>query len=224
MTEEVSVRERSGLLIETAERLFAAGVMSHSGHANLSARLDETRFLLTPGFAQGLRADQVAVVGIDGGVPGRGMESASMEIVHMHGVVYRLRPEVGAVLHTHSPAATAFAVAHQPLPCRTETMLRFGQAEEVPVAPWGPRGSDASVRGIADLLHQRPTTSAVLLANHGVLVFGPDPRQAADLLIAIEESAEAELAARVLGGAVDFPAGALDAVRMSMARAARVAQ
>jgi len=50
-------------------------------------------------------------------------------------------------------------------------------------------------------------------------VFGADPRQAADLLIAIEESAEAELAARALGGAVDFPVGALEAVRASMARA-----
>lgn len=205
-------------LVAVAERLFAAGVMSHSGHANLSARLSGDRFLLTPGFVTGLRADQVAVVGMDGRAIGQ-MVAASTEIVNMHGVVYRARPDVGAVLHTHSPAATAFAVAHRPLPCRTETMLRFGQAEEVPVVPWGPRGSDVSVRGIAGLLDARPTTSAVLLANHGLLVFGADPRQAADLLIAIEESAEAELAARILGGAVDFPAGALEAVRASMMRA-----
>lgn len=220
MTDESSEQVSAEVLVAVAERLFAAGVMSHSGHANLSARLNDEHFLLTPGFVRGLRADQIAVVGVDGRAVGGRIESASTEIVNMHGVVYRLRPDVGAVLHTHSPAATAFAVAHRPLPCRTEPMLRFGQAEEVPVAPWGPRGSDVSVRAIAHLLEQRPTTSAVLLANHGLLVFGPDPRQAADLLIAIEESAEAELAARVLGGAVDFPAGALEAVRASMERAA----
>jgi L-fuculose-phosphate aldolase len=56
----------------------------------------------------------------------------------------------------------------------------------------------------------------VLLANHGLLVFGADPMSAAQLVIAIEESAEAELAAAVIGGAADFPAGALDAVRASM--------
>ncbi len=218
MDDEPSRQECAEELVAVAERLFAAGVMSHSGHANLSARLSGDRFLLTPGFVTGLRADQVAVVGMDGRAIGQ-MVAASTEIVNMHGVVYCARPDVGAVLHTHSPAATAFAVAHRPLPCRTETMLRFGQAEEVPVVPWGPRGSDVSVRGIAELLDACPTTSAVLLANHGLLVFGADPRQAADLLIAIEESAEAELAARALGGAVDFPVGALEAVRASMARA-----
>ncbi|RMI30561.1 class II aldolase/adducin family protein [Nocardia stercoris] len=220
MTEPSTIAQQAELLVRTAEHLFEAGVMSHSGHANLSARLDDESFLLTPGFVRGLSTDQVAVVGVDGVVRGGRLQSAGAEIVNMHGVVYRARPHVGAVLHTHSPAATAFALAHRPLPCRTELMLRFGQAEDVPVVPWGPRGSDVSVRGVAEVLATSPTTSAVLLANHGLLVFGPDPRSTADLLIALEESAEAELAARALGGAVDFPAGALDAVRASMARAA----
>ncbi|WP_054811906.1 class II aldolase/adducin family protein [Nocardia arizonensis] len=220
MTNTSDIRESAERLVATARRLFESGVMSHSGHANLSARIDSERFLLTPGFVRDLHADQVSVIGVDGRVIEGRLRSASAEIVNMHGVVYRARPEVGAVLHTHSPASTAFAVAHRPLPCRTEPMLRFGQAEEVPVVPWGPRGSDVSVRGVAEVLDNRPTTSAVLLANHGLLVFGPDLDGAAELLIAIEESAEAELAARALGGAVDFPATALAAVRASMARAA----
>lgn len=128
---------------------------------------------------------------------------------------------VGGVVHTHSPAATAFALAHQPLPCRTEQLLRFGQAEPVPVAPWGPRGSDASVRGIADALANAPGTNAVLLANHGLLAFGPSPLAAARLVIAIEDTAAAELAAARIGGGIDFPPGALEAVRESMAWAGR---
>ncbi len=59
----------------------------------------------------------------------------------------------------------------------------------------------------------------MLLANHGVLVFGPGPREAAALLTVLEEAAEAELAACALGGAVSFPPGALEDVRASMARA-----
>jgi L-fuculose-phosphate aldolase len=123
-------------------------------------------------------------------------------------------------MHTHSPSATAFAVAHRPLPCRTEALLRFGQADDILVVPWGPRGSDVSVRGIAEVLEQHPTTSAVLLANHGLLAFGPDTGSTADLVIAIEESAEVVMAATILGGSVPFPDGALDAVRASMASAA----
>ncbi|WP_033220316.1 class II aldolase/adducin family protein [Kitasatospora phosalacinea] len=211
---------RADGLVEAARQLFEAGVMSHSGHANLSARLDGDRFLLTPGFVRGLAAHQLATVGLDGRLLEGELRSVSTEIITMHSTVYRARPQVGAIVHTHSPAATAFAVAHRPLPCRTEPMLRFGQPEEVPVVPWGPRGSDVSVRGIADVLERRPTTSAVLLANHGLLVFGPDAAAAGQLLVAIEESAGVELAAAAIGGAVDFPPGALEAVRASIARVA----
>ncbi|MEU1037103.1 class II aldolase/adducin family protein [Streptomyces sp. NPDC005907] len=215
--------ERANELVAAAEALFTAGVMSHSGHANLSARLDADSFLLTPGFVRGLRPEDLAAVSLDGRVLEGELRSVSAEIISMHSAVYRARPHVGAVIHTHSPSATAFAVAHRPLPCRTEPMLRFGQPEEVPVVPWGPRGSDVSVRGIVDVLdvlEQRPTTSAALLANHGLIVFGPDSVGTAHLVVAIEESAEAEIAAAAIGGAVDFPEGALAAVRASIARVA----
>ncbi|MFJ6721154.1 class II aldolase/adducin family protein [Streptomyces sp. NPDC091259] len=212
--------ERANELVAAAEALFTAGVMSHSGHANLSARLDADSFLLTPGFVRGLRPEDLAAVSLDGRVLEGELRSVSAEIIAMHSAVYRARPHVGAVIHTHSPSATAFAVAHRPLPCRTEPMLRFGQPEEVPVVPWGPRGSDVSVRGIVDVLERRPATSAALLANHGLIVFGPDSAATAHLVVAIEESAEAEIAAAAIGGAVDFPEGALAAVRASIARVA----
>lgn len=211
-------------VVEAAEYLFTAGVMSHSGHANLSARLDTERFVLTTtGAVRVLRPDQLATVGLDGRVLEGELGPENAEIVAMHSVVYRARPSVGGIIHTHSPAATAFALANRSLPCRAEPLLRFGQAEPVPVVPWGPRGSDVSVRGIADALESSPTTAAVLLANHGLLAFGPDPLMTARLVVAVEEAAEAELAeaelaAEAIGGAVDFPAGALEAVRASMAR------
>ncbi|SCF74045.1 class II aldolase/adducin family protein [Streptomyces sp. Ncost-T10-10d] len=211
-------KERADQLVEAAEKLIAAGVMSHSGHANLSARLDGEHLLLTPGFVRGLRPEQLATVGFDGQVLEGELQSVSAEIIAMHSAVYKARPHVGAIIHTHSPSATAFAVAHRPLPCRTEPMLRFGQAEDVPVVPWGPRGSDVSVRGIADVLERCPTTAAVLLANHGLLVFGPDSAATAHLVVAIEESAETEIAAAAIGGAVDFPPGAQEAVRAAITR------
>lgn len=177
MTTDVRrIPDEAHQLVEASRRLFEAGVMSHSGHANLSVRLDADRFMLTPGFVRGLRPEDLATVSLDGQVLEGELRSVSMEIIAMHSAVYRARPQVGAVIHTHSPSATAFAVAHRPLPCRTEPMLRFGQAEDVPVVPWGPRGSDVSVRGVVDALTHSPTTAAVLLANHGLLVFGPDPR------------------------------------------------
>jgi L-fuculose-phosphate aldolase len=218
MTSEAT-RNDAQQILDAVAVLFGAGVMSHSGHANLSARLDGGRFLLTTrGAVRDLRAEDLAVIDAGGEVLSGDLAPENREIVSMHQVVYAGRPGVGAVIHTHSPAATAFALAHRPLACRAEPLLRFGQAEAVPVAAWGPRGSDVSVRAIATLLGEHPTTSAVLLANHGLLAFGTDPVGTARLIVAIEESAEAEIAAAALGGAVDFPAGALEQVRASMAR------
>lgn len=209
-------------LAAAARHLFAAGVMSHAGHANLSGRIGPGRFVLTTtGMVRDLRADQVATVDLNGNVVVDGdLAPENAEIIAMHAVVYRARADIGGIIHTHSPAATAFALANKELPCRAEPLLRFGQAEPIPVVPWGPRGSDVSVRGIAAALDERPTTSAVLLANHGMLAFGADPMAAARLIVAIEEAAEAELAAATIGGAVDFPPGALEQVRASMARVA----
>ena len=213
------VPDSATAIVEASQLLFITAVMSHSGHGNLSARLAEDRFLLTAtGTIRDLSTAQLTTVGTDGQVLDGELGPENAEIVAMHSVVYQARPDVGGIVHTHSPAATAFALANRPLPCRTEPLLRFGQAEEIPVVPWGPRGSDVSVRGIAAALETYPTTNAVLLGNHGLLAFGADPLAAARLVIAIEESAEAELAATRIGGGVDFPAGALEAVRASMAR------
>lgn len=216
MTDNADSADLRAAIVQASRLLFTAGVMSHSGHGNLSARIDESRFLLTrTGVVRDLRPEQLATVTFGGDVEGE-LEPENAEIISMHSVIYNARDDIAAIIHTHSPAATAFALANTSLPCRTEPLLRFGQAQPVPVVPWGPRGSDVSVKGIAQVLAEQPGTNAVLLGNHGLLAFGPDPVATGRLVIAIEESAAAELAAAALGGAVDFPPGPLDAVRAGM--------
>ncbi|MHB8294119.1 MAG: class II aldolase/adducin family protein [Acidimicrobiales bacterium] len=208
--------------VEAARALFSNGVMSHSGHANISARAGAGSMLLTEqGHIHDLDARQLALVGLDGEVREGKLAPGNAEIVEMHSGIYRLRPAVGGIIHTHSPHLLAFAMANRALPCRYEALLRFGQAVPVPVVPWAPRGSPASVAGITDAVEASHDTMAVLLGNHGVLVFGPGPKEAAALLTVLEEAAEAELAAVALGTATDLPGGALEEVRESMARARR---
>ena len=81
---------------------------------------------------------------------------------------------------------------------------------------WAPRGSPALAAGLTKTLDADPGTSAVLLANHGLLAFSSAPKRAAALVVALEEAARGELAAAFLGGAKDFPPGALRDVRSSM--------
>src|SRR6266702_4369913 len=205
-------------LVKAAHILFQSGVMSHSGHGNMSFRLPETEHMLltSGGTISNLTPEQLTVVTFDGEVVAGALEPVTREIVAMHSGVYRVRPDVVSVMHTHSPHVTSFALAHQPLPCAYEALLRFGVTQDIPVADWAPRGSPASVSNIVDQLEQHPMVPAVLLGNHGLLAFGRDPLAAAYLIISMEEAAELTLSARTLGGEKLFPAGALDQVRKHM--------
>ncbi|MCL5052346.1 class II aldolase/adducin family protein [Ferrimicrobium acidiphilum] len=207
------------MIVRAAHTLFANEVMSHSGHANLSARLDDERMLLTiDGQVRNLTSERVATVALDGTVLEGELDPTNAEIIAMHTEIYKLRPTVGGIIHTHSPNLLAFAMANVALPCRYEALLRWGQAVDVPVAPWAPRGSAKSVSAIIDQVKAHPDTNAVILGNHGVLVFASDPLATAQLLTVLEEAAEAELAAVSLGGASPLPDTALEAIRESMAR------
>lgn len=207
-------------MIAAARLLFAAGVMSHSGHANMSIRLPEPdRLLMTAhGQVRDLAAEQLAVVTLTGEVVEGEVDATNREIIAMHAAVYRERPAAQAVIHTHSPHVTSFALAHQPLPCRYEALLRFGVAEDIPVAAWGPRGSEESIRAIRETLQAHPAVPAVLLANHGLLASGKEIGATAQLIVAMEEAAEMTLDAVPLGGAQPFPEGAPEQVRAHIAK------
>jgi L-ribulose-5-phosphate 4-epimerase len=205
-------------LVRSVDMLFTAGVMQYSAHANLSARLDGERIILSSGGTiRGLTIADLAVVSFDGKVLDGDMEPTAAEIVGMHVGVYRARPRARAVIHTHSPHATAFALAHEPLPCAYEALLRFGVAEPIPVADWAPRGSPESVGNIVQKATEHPTVPAVLLGNHGLLAWGADPIEAARLVVAMEEAARVTLDARRLGGEKPFPPGALEWEQRRMA-------
>ncbi len=207
-------------LVQAGQLLFRAGVMSHSGHGNLSVRLPGTEHLLlgSVGLQGDMTAEALAIVTFDGEVVAGSLPSVTREIVGMHSSVYRLRPDVGAVIHTHSPHVTAFALANQPLPCVYEALLRFGITEDIPVAAWAPRGSRESVSNIVEQLEKHPAVPAVLLGNHGLLAFAHDPLQAAFVIISMEEAAEMTLDARKIGGEHPLPAGALEQERAHMAQ------
>jgi L-ribulose-5-phosphate 4-epimerase len=189
--------ERSHLVLrravmDVAVNLLRAGVLSHSGHADLSARVGPDVVLLTAlSRRHDLGPDDLAVVRLDGTVVEGDLAELSEEMVAAHLAVYRARPQVGAVIHTHSPNLLAFALEGRPLPVRYEPLRRLGQAQEVPVV----RGPAS----VADTVVELTGTQAVLLAGHGVLTFGVDTEAAVTLLVTLEEAAQAELRAATLG-------------------------
>lgn len=205
MTARPNDGEQRDALVAAVRTLFANGVMSSSGHGDASARLAADSMLLSvPGNLVGLDTGDLAVVDFEGDAREGAIDDLKKEIARLHGAIYKMRPDVGAVLHTHSAGLLTYAMANRELRCRYEAM-RFGQPAPVPVVPWARRGTDAWIGGILEVLGHHPNTRSLLLGNHGVLVFGPDAAAAATLATVLEEAASAEIRALALGGAVPMP-------------------
>jgi L-fuculose-phosphate aldolase len=149
--------------------------------------------------------DTQALIGFDGQVLAGQLDPVAAEIIGMHTIVYRLRPEIGGVIHTHSPHATAFALAGKPIGRVYEGLVRWEVTEPVPVAAYGPRGSREAVDNIARAIGSTPGCRAVLLANHGVLVFDRDLPTAIRVHLGLEEAAQLSLLASQVGGPQEIP-------------------
>ena len=152
---------------------------------------------------RGHPASAVVRVGLDGTLLEGELPPIQGAVVAMHTAMYADHPDVGCVLHTHSPYATAYAVAQRRIGCWIEAMAMFGLADGVPVAGYGPRGSAEAVANIRHAVI--PGVPAVLLANHGVLIFHRTPDLAILVGSVVEEAAQAGLNAAGLGGPVELP-------------------
>jgi L-ribulose-5-phosphate 4-epimerase len=193
--------EQRRSIVGAARALLGSGLLSLSKHGNLSTRVPEQdAMLLTSVSTMDLMSEETqALVGLSGRVLSGHLDPVSAEIIDMHSIVYRLRPEIGAVIHTHSPHATAFAVAGQPIERVYEGLLRWDVTEPIPVAAYGPRGSRLAVDNIQRAIEGSPGCKAVLLQNHGVLVFDRDLPAAIRVHIAMEEAAQLSLLANQIG-------------------------
>jgi L-ribulose-5-phosphate 4-epimerase len=187
-------------LLEAVRFLQVRGISG--GAANASVRLpgSPAQLLITArGMPLDITEEDFGVVTLDGHFASGRLGPGIRSVVRMHTHAY-LRPGVGSAIHTHSPYATAFAVAHKPIPVHYDPMIRRGQTVDVPVTHYGERDSGAMTDQIDTLLAEHPQTRAVLIANHGLLVFHETPKKAAELVAVIDEAAAAILRAQALGG------------------------
>lgn len=188
-----------------AAAVIAGGAIGGNGHGNASIRIPRTDEMAYTSAAslKGLAAEGIARVRLDGTLIEGSLPPIQGAVVAMHTAMYADNPDVGCVLHTHAPYATAFAVAGRPIDCWIEAMAMFGLADGVPVAAYGPRGSVQAVANIRAAI--RPGVPAVLLANHGILVFHRTPELAVLANGVVEECAQAAINAGGIGGPVAIP-------------------
>ena len=148
---------------------------------NVSAR-DGDLVAVTPTGAvlAEMTAEDVAVVDLAGAVVEGGPPTSE---VALHLGVYE-RFDAGAVVHTHSPMATALSCVLEELPCVHYGMLALGGA--VRVAPYATFGTDELARSVLDALEGR---TAAMMANHGTVTYGHDVAAAAEATELLEWAA-----------------------------------
>jgi L-ribulose-5-phosphate 4-epimerase len=194
----------AGQVVDIARRVVASGAISANGHGNVSIRVpgaEEMYFTAGPSLRDH-PVSAVARVGLDGTLLEGDLPPIQGAVVAMHTAMYADDPDVGCVIHTHSPYATAYAVARRPIGCWIEALAMFGLPTGVPVAGYGPRGSAEAVANIRAAVI--PGVPAVLLANHGVLVFHRTPDLAILVGGVVEEAAQAGINTAGIGGPVEI--------------------
>ena len=185
-------------VLDTARGLAAAGLNKGSA-GNVSARCGDG-FLVTPSgmaYEKQLPVD-IVFVGLDGAARGGRLPSSEWRF---HRDIYAGRPEAGAVVHAHSPFATALACLNRDIPAFHYMIARFGGAT-LRCAPYATFGTQALSDHALAALDGR---QACLLANHGMLAFGRDLGQAIDLAIELETLCEQYWRACQLGQPVILP-------------------
>jgi L-fuculose-phosphate aldolase len=158
------------------ERALVTGTVG-----NVSARIADT-ILITPTRAayRTMRPADVASVDM-----ARGSASGASTELPLHLAIYRARPDVGAVVHTHSPYATAWSFLDAPLEPKTEETEYYGIGD-VRTAPATQAGTaDRAATASASLRDG----NAVLLGGHGVVAVGPTVAAAVDVADAVEHQA-----------------------------------
>ena len=136
-----------------------------------------------------------------------GTKKSSSETI-MHKMTYKIRDDIKAVIHCHSPYLTAHAICHVPIDqkCHPEIMFHF---KDIPVAPYGRPGSEEIINQAVPYLQNR---NLVLLGNHGVLAVGSTLEKAFQRVEAAEKFAKIISITKTIGPVVDIPQPEIDRI------------
>ena len=162
-------------VIEIAQRAEEQGLCRfRSGNFSIADR-DNNRFYITPSGAdrKTMAPEDIPLISLDGGILKNGAHGKPSIETDMHRLCYLARPEIGAIVHTHSHYATVFAIKGIPIRPVADEAIFYGK--EVVFADYAPPGTDDLAHHVSEALKK---CDVVLLRNHGVLTCGKDIEEA----------------------------------------------
>ena len=181
--------DKMDALIASARRCFDLGLQTNAG-GNLSVRLDAgDAIVIKPsgvGFAECTR-DNLQVVAIDGTILSSAPGLKPSKDLDFHRDLYRIRDDINAIVHCHSPWATGYASAGIEIPCLTvQTIEKIGRMPLIPLSANGGPQTEAEISPF----FEDPSIRAAVLANHGTIGVGKTLMAAQYLAEIIEETAQ----------------------------------
>lgn len=184
--DQSEILRKKNALIEIAARAFRSGLQTNSG-GNLSVRLESAEAcVIKPsgvGFAE-CTVDNLMVASLKGEIlEGKLKPSKDMDF---HLAIYRARPEVGAIVHVHSPWATGWASAGKEIPCLT--VHSKSKLKRIPLVPLAPGGGAQTAKETLEVFND-PKVIAAIFADHGSVGVGRTLMSALYIAELIEETA-----------------------------------
>jgi len=179
-----------------AREMISSGLVTGTS-GNVSARTPGGEVLITPSGLDYsvLEPEDVVLVGL-GGETLEGSFAPSTE-TPMHTGIYRARPEVGGIVHTHSKFATTLACLGLELPAVHYMLAVLSDNGRVPLAPYTTYGTEELARYASEALGS--SHRACLLQNHGTITVGEGPQKAFSLTVILEDVAEIYYRSRLMG-------------------------
>jgi L-ribulose-5-phosphate 4-epimerase len=146
-----------------------------------------------------LTPDKMIVLNLDGKNVEGTLKPSSDTATHLY--IYRQRPDVNGIVHTHSTFATAFAAVGKPIPpVLTAICDEFGG--EIPLGQFAPIGDEAI--GM-EVVRSIGTSPAILMQNHGVFTVGKSAKAAVKAAVMVEDAARTVYYAMQLGELISIP-------------------
>ena len=179
-----------------ARQMISSGLVTGTS-GNVSALTPEGNVLITPsGLDYGqLEPDDVVLVDLEKNVLEGALEPSSE--TPMHTGIYRARPQVDAVVHTHSRFATTLACLGLEIPPVHYMLTTLSQDGRIPLAPYATYGTEELAGYASESLGE--SRNACLLQNHGTITVGESAEEAFSRTVVLEEMAEVYYRARLAG-------------------------
>jgi L-ribulose-5-phosphate 4-epimerase len=163
---------------------------------NVSARDPATGYIAIKASGiryEDMRPEHMVIVDIEGKIIEGNLKPSSDTASHLY--IYKHRPEVGGVVHTHSVYATAFAAVNKPIPVvLTAIADEFGGP--IPCGGFALIGDEAIGKVVLESIGKSP---AVLLKNHGVFTVGKNAKSAVKAAVMTEDNAKTVWLAMQIG-------------------------